>query len=163
MVLIWISTATTVHAQSATRDLPAFFEANSLLSVAIEIIAPPGTAVVGIEDVPPSGWTNVINISHGGTYDSGNQKVKWPPFFDNLSRNVSYDVTPPVSADGVQCFTGIISFDGNELSVVGDDCVEAPAMVPATSTLSLVVMVLLLIASAALVLRRETQKKQRTP
>ncbi len=162
-VLGWIGTAAPAIAAGATRDLPPFYEPGTLLNVSIVVDALPGTGVVGIEDVPPSGWTDVSNISDGGTYDSGNQKVKWPPFFDNLSRTVSYDVTPPGAAVGVQCFTGFISFDGDEQSTAGDDCVPSSATVPVTSGLGLIVMGLLLLAAAALVLRSATQGKQRCP
>jgi len=133
--------------------LPEVYEPGALMSVSIEVDAPPGTEVAGLEDVPPAGWTDVSNISDGGTYDSDNQKVKWPPFFDNFSRTVSYDVTPPGAAVGVQCFTGYVSFDGDEQSTAGDDCVPSPATVPATSGLSLIVMALLLLAAAAQRLR----------
>lgn len=160
-VLIWIGTATSVFADGATRNLPVVYEPGILLSVSIEIVAPTGTGVVGIEDVPPSGWTDVSIISDGGTYDSVNQKVKWPPLFENLSRTVSYNLTPPVTAEGMQCFTGSVSFDGSELSTVGDDCVSLPAMIPATSGPGLIVMGLCLLTAAALVLRDTKQKKQR--
>ena len=163
-VLLWMGTAASARADGATRDLPEVYEPGALLSVSIAVDAPPGTGVVGLEDVPPSGWTDVSNISDGGTYDSDNQKVKWPPFFDNLSRTVSYDVTSPGAAVGVQCFTGYVSFDGDEQSTAGDDCVPSPAaVVPATSGLSLIVMGLLLLAAAALVLRGAAQGKQRCP
>ena len=159
-VLVWIGTAASALADGATRDLPDLYEPGALMSVSIEVDAPPGTEVVGLEDVPPSGWTDVSNISDGGIYDSDNQKVKWPPFFDNLSRTVSYEVTPPGAAVGVQCFTGYVSFDGDEQSTAGDDCVPSPATIPATSGLGLIVMGLLLLAAAALVLRGAAQGKQ---
>ena len=59
----------------------------------------------------------------------------------------------PGAAVGVQCFTGYVSFDGDEQSTAGDDCVPSPATVSATSGLSLIVMALLLLAAAAQRLR----------
>ena len=162
-VLVWIGTAASALADGATRDLPEVYEPGTLLSVSIQIDAPPGTGVLGLEDVAPSGWTDVSNISDGGTYDSDNQKVKWPPFFDNLSRTVSYDLTPPGAAVGVQCFTGYVSFDGDEQSTGGDDCVPSPAAVPATSSLSMMVMGILVLAAAVLILRGAAQGKHRCP
>ncbi len=162
-VLVWMGTAASALADGATRNLPEVYAPGVLLSVSIEVDAPPGTGVVGLEDVPPSGWTDVSNISDGGTYDSDNQKVKWPPFFDNFSRTVSYDVTPPGAAVGVQCFTGYVSFDGGQQSTAGDDCVPPPATIPATSGLGLIVMGLLLLAAAALVLRGRARAKRRCP
>ncbi len=157
-VLVWIGPAVSALADGATRDLPEVYVPGVLLSVSIVVEAPPVTGVVGLEDVPPSDWTDVSNISDGGIYDSDNQKVKWPPFFDNLSRTVSYDVTPPGAAVGVQCFTGIISIDGNEQSTAGDACVGSSATVPVTSGLGLIVMGLSLVAAAALVLRSAAHK-----
>lgn len=157
-VLVWTGNAASAFGEGATRDLPAFYGPGALLSVSIEIDVLPGTGVVGLEDGPPAGWTDVSNISDGGTYDSDNQTVKWPPFFDNLSRTVSYDVIPPGAAVGVQCFTGIISIDGNEQSTAGDACVGSSATVPVTSGLGLIVMGLSLVAAAALVLRSAAHK-----
>ena len=158
-VLVWIGTAASAFADGATRVLPAVYDPSALMSVSIEIVTPAGTGVVGIEDVPPSGWTDVSNISDGGIFDSGNQKVKWPPFFDNLSRTVSYDVTPPAAAAGEQCFTGYVSFDGDERPTAGDDCVASSVVVPTTSAIGLVVMGLSLLAAATVVLRRAAQAK----
>ncbi len=163
VVLVWIGPAASALADGATRDLPEVYAPGVLVSVSIEVDAPPGTGVVGLEDVLPTGWTNVSNISDGGTYDSDNQKVNWPPFFENLSRTVSYDLTPPGAAVGVQCFTGYVSFDGDERSTGGDDCVPSPAAVPATSGLSLIVMSLLVLVAAALILRGAAQGKHRCP
>lgn len=160
VVLASIGTATSALADGATRNLPEEYEPGVLLSVSIEIVAPPDSDVVGIEDVPPPGWTDVTNISDGGMYDSGNQKVKWPPFFDNFSRTVSYDVTPPVTATGLECFSGYVSIDGTEQPTAGDDCILAPNTVPATSALGLIVMALLLLAAGVLVHRIAAQGKQ---
>ncbi len=152
--LVWMGTAATALADGATRDLSEFYEPGVQMGVSIEIVAPPGTGVVGIEDVPPSGWTAVNNISDGGTYEADNHKVKWPPFFDNFSRTVSYDITPPSYAMGVQCFTGYVSIDGGEQPTLGDDCISPPVSVPTASSLGLVVMGLMLVGAAGFVLRR---------
>ena len=158
-VLVWIGTAASALADGATRDLPDAYGPGVLLSVSIEIVAPPDTGVMSLEDVPPSGWTDVSNISDGGTYDSGNQKVKWPFFYDNFSRTVSYDVTPPGGAVGVQCFAGYVSIDGSWEPTVGDQCVPSSVPIPTISDLGL-----MLLAAAVLVLRRgAAQGKQRCP
>ncbi len=162
-VLVWTGTAASALADGATRDLPDAYAPGALLSVSIEVDTPPGTGFWGLEDVPPSGWTDVSNISDGGTYDSDNQKVKWPFFYDDFSRTLSYNVTPPGAAVGVQCFTGYVSFDGSWDPTVGDDCVPSSAPIPATSGLGLIVMGLLLLAAAALVLRGRARAKQRCP
>ena len=159
-VLIWTGTATSALADGATRDLPDEYMPGVLLTVSIEIVAPPDSDVVGIEDVPPSGWTNVSNISDGGIYDSDNEKVKWPPFFDNFSRTVSYDITPPGWAEGEQCFTGYVSIDGDEQPTAGDDCISLPITIPVLSDLGVIVMAFMLLAAGAVVHRKTTQGKQ---
>ena len=136
MALLWaaafcLSATAPAIADDAARDLPAVYAPASPLSVTIAIDAPPDTAVVGIEDAPPAGWTDVTSISDGGVYDAGNHKVKWPPFFDNLSRTVSYDVTPPGDAAGEQCFEGSVSFDGSSQFIIGDACVQPQSASPA--------------------------------
>ena len=162
-VLVWAGTTASALADGATRDLPDVYQPGALLSVSIDVDTPSGTGFWGLEDVPPSGWTNVSNISDGGAYDSENQKVKWPFFYDDLSRTVSYNITPPAGPSGVECFTGHVSFDGNWEPIVGDECVLPPGPIPATSALGLIVMGLLLPAAAALILRSRAQAKQRYP
>lgn len=77
---------------------------------------------VALEDLPPADWS-VTNISHDGTFDAVNGKVKWGPFFAPFPPGVTYDVTPPAHEDGVLCFSGIISLDGVNRSICGDDCI----------------------------------------
>jgi hypothetical protein len=160
-VFVWMGTAASALADGATRDLPDEYMPGVMLTVSIEIVAPPDVTAVGLQDVPPPGWTDVINISDGGIYDSDNQTVKWPPFFDNFSRVVTYDVTPPVTAVGLACFDGYVSIDGDEQPTTGDDCVSSSVTVPTLSGLGLVVMGLLVVAAAAFVLRGAAQGKQR--
>lgn len=160
-VLVWMGTAASALADGATRDLPDGYMPGVTLTVSIEIVAPPDATAVGLQDLPPPGWTDVINISDGGIYDSDNQTVKWPPFFDNFSRTVTYDVTPPVTAVVLACFDGYVSIDGDEQPTTGDDCVSSSVTVPTVSGLGLVVMGLLMVAAAAFVLRGPAPGKPR--
>ena len=67
--------------------------------------------VYAVEDQPPSGWT-VTNVSGGGAYDAVHGKVRWGLFFDHNPRQLTYQVTPPVTAQGAVAFVGQASFDG---------------------------------------------------
>ncbi len=64
------------------------------MPVSIEVVPPAATQVYAVEDGPPTGWT-VSNIDSGGVFDTGTGTVKWGPFFDNQSRTLGYEVTPP--------------------------------------------------------------------
>lgn len=80
---------------------------------------------VAVEDVPPTGWTQISNISDGGEYDSENHKVKWGPFFAPFPSELTYDVVPPAEAVGMMCFIGAAAFDdGPGEPICGDECIE---------------------------------------
>jgi len=135
---IWVALGSLpagVLADGALRELPEFYDPTVPFAVDITIDPPEGVLVLGLEDTPPTGWT-VSNISHGGHWDTQHEKVKWGPFFSPIPESVSYDVTPPAEATGEYCFSGIVSFDGDNESVGGDDCVtNGPPPEPATRTL----------------------------
>ena len=67
--------------------------------------------VMNLEYQIPKGW-NVTSISDSGAWDQRHRKVKWGPFFENLSRTVTLTVTCPagkVESDG---FAGDVWLDG---------------------------------------------------
>jgi hypothetical protein len=122
------------------------------LTVSITIDAPTGTTLVVLEDSPPAGWTKIASISDGGEYDAEYHKVTWGPFFDNLSRTVTYEVTPPQGAAGEQCFAGSVSLDGKPGQPIGgDECIAV--VVPTLSEWGLVVMGLLLLTAGTVLSR----------
>ena len=111
----------------ARRDLPDEYVPGVPFTVTIAVQAPPGTTAMGLEDSPPTGWTHVSDISDGGVYDDASHKVKWGPFFaPDIPTQVTCTVVPPPGATGVQCFDGVISFDGLFNFVLdGDECLSA--------------------------------------
>jgi len=141
-----------VFAQGATRDLSGYAEPGVSFTVTIAIDPPAGTAVVGAEDAPPTGWS-VSNISDGGTWDAEQEKVKWPLFLDpSIPEVVTYDVTPPDEIPGMYCFAGTVSFDGSEDPIAGDECI--PIRIPTVSEWGMVTMILLVAVAGTLVLIR---------
>jgi len=113
---------------AATRDLSnprPFYCPQQPKLVSLDIDAPDGAQAVAFEDSPPAGWTDIQNISDGGTYDSVNHKVKWGPFFAPFPASVSYEVKAPVEASGERCFMGSVSIDGESEAICGDTCIEA--------------------------------------
>jgi len=105
---------TTISKFSAATYAP-----NTALTVTLTAVPASGTSVYAVEDAPPTGWV-VSNISDNGAFDSTTGKVKWGPFFDNTTRNLTYTVTPPAGATGSQTFAGVGSFDGTNVDIVGD-------------------------------------------
>lgn len=102
----------------ATRDLPDVYGGGAPFTVTIATDLPPSASTHAVEDAPPAGWT-VSNISDGGTWDPASQRVKWV-FFDNLSRNLTYTVTPPAGTTGTFTFSGVVSVDGGSQAICGD-------------------------------------------
>jgi uncharacterized repeat protein (TIGR01451 family) len=96
--------------------------------VRVSIVVMPDSAITvyAIEDQPPTGWT-VSAIDNSGGFDSNNRKVKWGPFFDNLTRTLSYTATPPAGESGPKSFAGVASFDGVSAPIVGARTLPAVA------------------------------------
>jgi len=101
------------------------FEPGVTKTVRIELLPNAETTAIGVEDIPPQGWTDIANISNGGSYDAVAHKVKWGPLFSPFPAELTYDITPPVTADGEACFDGITSINGDRNEVTcGDTCIE---------------------------------------
>jgi len=106
-----ISSRPGLHERTRRVEVPI-----TIVEVPITIEAPDGTAVMAVEYQVPKGWT-VTAISDGGVWDDVHRKVKWGPFFENLSRTVTLTVSGATgnrrlddfSLDG---FCGTVSFDG---------------------------------------------------
>ena len=102
----------------ATSSLPATYELNVAMTVTVDVKPGNDVFVYLVEDNPPIGWI-VSSISGGGVFEANNKKVKWGPFFDNVAREFSYQVTPPSAALGMVMFNGIASFDGVNIQIAG--------------------------------------------
>jgi predicted outer membrane repeat protein len=89
--------------------------------VTISLVVPAQANALAVEDSPPTGWT-VANISDGGFYDAGNNKVKWGPFFAPFPAVLSYEVMPSNETAQPKCFAGTLSIDGGVQSVCGVEC-----------------------------------------
>lgn len=87
-------------------------------------------SVYAVEDAPPIGWTVGI-ISHSGALDSQNGKVKFGPFFDATARTLSYELTPPANATGIQTFAGVASANGVDTAIGGTTTLDRARRIPA--------------------------------
>ena len=128
------------HACAATRVVdtsPPTYCPGTVTTITVVLQPPAGAVAVAIEDGPPAGWS-VSNISHGGTFDAVNRKVKWGPLFTPFPPELTYDVLPPAANANDRCFTGIISVDGANWSICGVECLtpyccpEGPHLGPDT-------------------------------
>jgi len=146
-----------VRGQSASRALPESYLAHTPLAVSIELIVPGGTGVVGVEDLPPTGWA-VSNVNQGGAFDPQSGKVKWGPFFGgSIPVTLAYDVTP-ISTDS-PCFSGIASFDGQNVTIGGAACIAFA--IPATSQWTMLALFFAIAADGSARLRRRTSRTTR--
>lgn len=112
------------------RQLPAFYAPGLKLTVILKATPPNGTKNYAVEDSPPAGW-KVGAVSDNGSYDTGNQKVKWGPFFDAAVRSLSYEVTAPLGETGKREFTGTSAADVTILAVGGASIINSISLHPA--------------------------------
>jgi len=112
------------------RVLPAGYAPGVKMTVTHTATPNAGTQVYAVEDSPPLNWT-VSNISHGGTFDSINRKVKFGPFFDATARSLTYEVTPPANESGIKQFAGTGSTDGVDTPIGGQSTIDLAPMHPA--------------------------------
>jgi hypothetical protein len=76
-------------------------------------------SVYAVEDQAPAGWS-ADQISHEGTFDPVENKVKWGPFLDGVERELVYRVSAPsTAAGGLVGFDGAGSFNGEFVPVTG--------------------------------------------
>ena len=76
--------------------------------------------VYAVEDALPIGLS-AFNVNEGGNWDSVNNMVKWGPFFDSDYRTLAYSVSGP---NGNYTLSGTASFDGNNVSIAGNNFIH---------------------------------------
>jgi hypothetical protein len=106
-----------------TAALPVAFVPGTPATVRYRAEVFSGMRTYAVEDVPPAGW-RVLSVGDGGSYDASLKKVKWGPFFDRLSRELTYTVVPDRIERGMR-FQGVGSYDGLIVSVEGQRVVLA--------------------------------------
>ena len=112
-----ISTMDVPSTLNAVRDKSVY-----AWNVPVTMEPPSGTSAAALEVHVPVGWV-VMTISHDGAWDGVHRKIKWGPFFDDLSRTVMFQVRPAIESGGGKTRTlrggvrltglsGTVSFDG---------------------------------------------------
>lgn len=115
----------------AKRTLPAGYWPNVKFVVQVKVGPAPGAIVNALEEFllayPDNTQTGSISpnfivgaISDGGTFDPVHFKIKFGPFFDDLPRTLTYELTPPPGTTNYAVFGGTFSVDGVNVTVSGD-------------------------------------------
>lgn len=107
----------------AIRTLPEFYIPGEPFTVSIQVYPDSGATNWSVEDSPQYGWT-ITQINEDGIWDSVNLKVKWGPFFDSTPRDLTYQVTAPVNANGEALFEGTYSSDGTLSDISGEVTID---------------------------------------
>lgn len=102
----------------AVRRLPPSYIAGVPLEVIIDSKPPNHALAYGLEEQPPASWA-VSDISHSGTYDAVNGKIKWTFLNNTPIPDLTYRVTPPSTQLGNQCFSGTGDVNGVEVVPIG--------------------------------------------
>lgn len=73
----------------------------------------------------------VSDISDGGTFDANTSTINWGPFFDNSPRTLTYALTPSSGTTNWLQFNGIISINGANSTVSGNNEINLLPLDPA--------------------------------
>lgn len=84
---------------------------SKVVNIPIKVYADASTVAVGLEMEVPEYWV-VTSISDGGQWDDINRKVKWGPYFEDLSRVVRFSARTTDTKASLSGFDGTVSFDG---------------------------------------------------
>lgn len=100
------------------RLLPPYAGPGVVTPVTNRVVWDGPVASYTVEDQVPAGWT-VSAISHSGTFDAANRRVKWGPFTDRALRLLSYNITPPAGTATVGVFSGSAVLGSDRLQITG--------------------------------------------
>ena len=89
------------------------------LAVQLDAIPPAGSSVYAVEEQLPTGLA-ATNITGEGTWDAQTGKVKFGPFFDEVSSTFGYELLPPPGFMGMVTLFGAASADGSDGTVGGE-------------------------------------------
>ena len=81
------------------------------------------TRAYALEERLPAGC-RVVEISDSGHLDAAHHPLKWGPFTEESVKAVQYTLLPAATNTGPIAFGGVVSFDGANRLVQGDDRVR---------------------------------------
>lgn len=115
------------------REIPDTYSPGREMVVTLRATPPATIGTFLVEDTPPANWT-VSDLTHGGYFDSASRRVRFGPFRDGLWRDLTYRVTPPLTASGSALFTGNSNADGTDRLVSGGHPVSYVPLHPADNS-----------------------------
>ena len=99
------------------RELPSAYRPGEKFGVKFHIDPSWGAGPSALEDQPPAGWA-VSDVANDGAFDEASGRVKFGLFEGLMPGTLTYSVTPPLTAVGVQEFKGTVS-TGGRLAAIG--------------------------------------------
>jgi hypothetical protein len=105
---------------------PSTYTPGEPMDVTLAISPPIATQAYAVEETPPEGWT-VSDISDDGTFSAQSNQIRWGIFFDDVPRDLTYRITPPAAAVGVQSLFGNAAFDDQIVPITGQRTVPPAA------------------------------------
>lgn len=126
----------TVNTLGGTSIVRQIARSGTNFAVAITVIPPVGTPAYLVEEFIPDGFT-VRDISSLGSLDAPNERITWGPFWDGLTRTLTYTLVPPAGFTGTATLNGAALFFGATAATAGDNTVSLTSSgPPATLVLS---------------------------
>ena len=95
---------------------------DGVLNIQLAVRPAAQTQVHALEENVPPGFVP-SGMTDGGFFDEGSRKIKWGPFFDAQTRDISYALTSPAGFAGEVSLIGLGSFDGKDTPVGGSSTV----------------------------------------
>jgi len=112
----------------AKRTMMRYYVPGQPTEVSIKVNAGPGTVAWAIQEHVPAGW-QAMAISDGGCLDPVHRIVKWGPFQQAKSAALTYQLLPPLNLAGLITVSGVGSFDGFDVGVLGrSELLPAPRL-----------------------------------
>jgi hypothetical protein len=110
----------------ATRTVASMFQPGQSVPVTLHVAPQEGVGLYVVEEYLPEGWT-ASGASAGGEFDTGTRRVRWGPFADHTTRDLSYQLVTPSGARGTYRVVGTAYFDGNAVTIGGQSNLLANA------------------------------------
>jgi hypothetical protein len=114
------------RANTILRSLPELTRTGRTITVTNAVHVAPNVTVYAVEDTLPDGWVAVA-ISDGGQFDANFRKIKWGPFYDAQSRNLTVQLKITTNSPRLAAFAGVGSFNAALVSISGPQTITVLA------------------------------------
>ena len=125
----------TLNTSGGTAVTRQITRAGTNFFVTVTVIPPVGTPAYLVEEFIPTNFS-VFNISGSGSLDAPNGRVVWGPFWDGLTRALTYTLIPPPGFTGTATLNGAALFFGATAATSGDNTIRMTPTNPTTLAIS---------------------------